>query len=54
MIVGIGVDIVDVGRVHAMLERYRERFARRVFTDAETATQTKASNPQRGLPADSR
>jgi len=35
MIVGIGVDIVDVGRVHAMLERYRDRFARRVFTDAE-------------------
>jgi holo-[acyl-carrier protein] synthase len=35
MIVGIGVDIVDVGRVHAMLERYRDRFVKRVFTDAE-------------------
>jgi holo-[acyl-carrier protein] synthase len=35
MIVGIGVDIVDVGRVHALLERYRDRFVQRVFTDAE-------------------
>lgn len=35
MIVGIGVDIVDVGRVDGLLERYRERFVRRVFTDAE-------------------
>lgn len=35
MIVGIGVDIVDIARVHGLLERYRDRFARRVFTDAE-------------------
>jgi len=35
MIVGIGVDIVDVGRVHGLLERYRDRFVQRVFTDAE-------------------
>jgi holo-[acyl-carrier protein] synthase len=35
MIAGIGVDIVDVGRVKDLLERYRERFVRRVFTEAE-------------------
>lgn len=35
MIVGIGVDIVDIGRVGALLDRYKERFVRRVFTDAE-------------------
>ncbi|HEU5361641.1 MAG TPA: holo-ACP synthase [Candidatus Deferrimicrobiaceae bacterium] len=35
MIVGIGVDIVDVGRVEGLLARYRDRFVRRVFTDAE-------------------
>jgi holo-[acyl-carrier protein] synthase len=35
MIVGIGVDIVDIERVHGLLERYRDRFAQRVFTDAE-------------------
>lgn len=35
MIVGIGVDIVDVERVRGLLERYRNRFIPRVFTDAE-------------------
>jgi holo-[acyl-carrier protein] synthase len=35
MIVGIGVDIVDVERVNRMLDRYRDRFLKRVFTDAE-------------------
>ena len=35
MIVGIGVDIVDVERVQGLLARYRERFVRRVFTEAE-------------------
>ncbi|UCD46679.1 MAG: holo-ACP synthase [Deltaproteobacteria bacterium] len=35
MIVGIGVDIVEVGRVKELLARYRDRFVRRVFTEAE-------------------
>jgi holo-[acyl-carrier protein] synthase len=35
MIAGIGVDIVEVGRVRDLLTRYRDRFVRRVFTDAE-------------------
>ena len=35
MIAGIGVDIVDVARVAKLLERYGDRFLRRVFTDAE-------------------
>lgn len=35
MIVGIGIDIVDVERVKRLLERYRNRFIVRVFTDAE-------------------
>lgn len=35
MIVGIGVDIVDVARVDALLARYRDRFLSRVFTEAE-------------------
>jgi holo-[acyl-carrier protein] synthase len=36
MIAGIGVDIVDVSRMERLLERYGDRFLRRVFTDAET------------------
>ncbi len=35
MIVGIGVDIVEVGRVRDLLARYRNRFVHRVFTEAE-------------------
>ena len=36
MIVGIGVDIVEIARIQAMLERYGERFLRRVYTEAES------------------
>lgn len=35
MIIGIGVDIVDVRRFETMIFRWKERFLRRVFTDAE-------------------
>jgi holo-[acyl-carrier protein] synthase len=35
MIVGTGVDIVEVPRVAAAIERHGDRFLRRVFTDSE-------------------
>jgi holo-[acyl-carrier protein] synthase len=35
MIAGIGVDIVDIARVQALLDRYGERFLARVYTEAE-------------------
>ena len=35
MIIGIGVDIVEVDRIAAALERFGSRFAERVFTPAE-------------------
>jgi holo-[acyl-carrier protein] synthase len=35
MIVGTGIDIVEVRRVAAALERFGERFTRRLFTAAE-------------------
>jgi holo-[acyl-carrier protein] synthase len=34
-IVGTGVDICEVGRVRQAIERFGERFLKRVFTDAE-------------------
>ena len=37
MIVGLGVDIAEVGRIQASIERHGERFLRRVFTSAEIA-----------------
>ena len=35
MIVGTGVDITEVPRVASAIERFGDRFLRRVFTDAE-------------------
>ena len=35
MIVGMGVDMAEVSRVRATIERHGERFLRRVFTPAE-------------------
>ena len=35
MIVGTGVDIVEVPRVAAAIERFGKRFLERIFTDAE-------------------
>ncbi|HEX8043550.1 holo-ACP synthase [Candidatus Deferrimicrobium sp.] len=44
MIAGIGVDIVDVARIQGLLDRYGERFLRRVYTEAETAYAMNAAN----------
>jgi len=35
MIVGSGVDIAEVPRIRASIERYGERFLRRIFTERE-------------------
>jgi holo-[acyl-carrier protein] synthase len=35
MILGIGVDVVEVARVARLLERYGERFASRVLAPGE-------------------
>jgi holo-[acyl-carrier protein] synthase len=37
MIVGTGVDICEVKRIQASIDRFGDRFLRRVFTDAEIA-----------------
>jgi holo-[acyl-carrier protein] synthase len=34
---GIGVDLVSVPRMRAMIERWQDRFLRRVFTEGEIA-----------------
>ena len=35
MILGIGSDLVDIRRIEKSLERHRERFIARIFTDIE-------------------
>jgi holo-[acyl-carrier protein] synthase len=36
-IIGLGFDATDIPRIRETLERYKERFLRRVFTDGEIA-----------------
>lgn len=49
MIAGIGIDIVDVGRVEALLSRYGDRFTQRVFTEAEAAYARRSVKPAERL-----
>ena len=44
MIAGIGVDIVDIGRIQALLDRYGERFLARVYTGAEVEYALRGAN----------
>lgn len=45
MIYGIGIDIVEPGRIARLLEKYGERFARRVLTPLEWPGYQKAIKP---------
>ena len=35
MIIGIGNDVIDIRRIEETLDRYGERFIRRIFTEVE-------------------
>jgi holo-[acyl-carrier protein] synthase len=35
MIIGLGSDMIDIRRIERTLERYGERFIKRIFTDTE-------------------
>ena len=35
MMLGLGTDLVDIARIQRVLDRFGERFLRRVFTEAE-------------------
>jgi holo-[acyl-carrier protein] synthase len=37
MILGSGIDLVEIDRIHQSVERYGERFLNRIFTAAEQA-----------------
>ena len=51
MIFGIGTDICDVRRIRASVERYGERFARKILSDGEMKTWAERSArwPDRGV-----
>lgn len=50
-IVGVGVDLVNVPRVRAMTDRWRDRFLIRLFTEAERAYCLKKASPYASLAA---
>jgi holo-[acyl-carrier protein] synthase len=45
MILGIGVDLVDVRRVEAIIYRWQQRFLKRIFTDVEIKYCNNKKNP---------
>ncbi|MBI5281683.1 MAG: holo-[acyl-carrier-protein] synthase [Candidatus Solibacter usitatus] len=48
MILGTGIDLAEVPRIRAAIERYGERFIQRIFTPAEIAyVQRKANKYER-------
>jgi len=46
MILGVGVDLVEVERIRRAVERYGERFVRRIFTPAEAEYCRRAPHPE--------
>ena len=48
MILGTGVDLAEVGRIREAIERYGDRFVRRIYTEAEiTYVERKANRFER-------
>jgi len=45
MIVGIGIDIIEVDRIRRLTVRHGERFLRRVFTDEEVDYCQRSAHP---------
>ncbi|MDO8527804.1 MAG: holo-ACP synthase [Deltaproteobacteria bacterium] len=45
MILGLGVDLVDVRRMEAIIFRWQERFLRRIFTEREIHYCNNKKNP---------
>lgn len=46
MIIGIGTDLVDIGRIQEVLDRHGARFEQRCFTDVEQARAAKRQGIQ--------
>jgi len=44
VIVGTGVDLAEVGRIREAIERFGERFVRRIYTDGEIAYVERKAN----------
>jgi holo-[acyl-carrier protein] synthase len=45
MIIGIGNDLIDIRRIEKSLERYGQRFVKRLFTEVEQVKALKRTDP---------
>ena len=45
MIIGVGVDIVDIRRIDNLLQKFQDRFTKRIFTPKEVDYCFSKSNP---------
>ena len=50
-VIGIGVDLVECDRIQRSLDRFGEKFLRRVFTEGEIEYSTSMKFPARHLAA---
>ncbi len=50
MILGLGSDLIDIRRIEQTLDRFGERFIRRIFTDAEIAKAERRKGAGRQYP----
>jgi holo-[acyl-carrier protein] synthase len=51
VIVGIGIDVVEIARIRRLRERWQDRFLQRVFTEAELAYALRRHDPAQHLAA---
>lgn len=51
VLVGLGCDIIETGRIHGVLQRQGDRFLARVFTDEERAYCLAMRDPHKHLAA---
>ena len=50
-VIGIGVDLIECARIRHSIDRFGDRFLRRVFTDGEIAYSMSMKFPERHLAA---
>ena len=50
MIIGIGIDVIQNERIAEALDRFGDRFAKRIFTKDEIAYCTSCTNPEIHFP----
>jgi holo-[acyl-carrier protein] synthase len=51
VVVGIGIDVVEIARIRRLRERWQDRFLQRVFTEAELAYALRRHDPAQHLAA---